>query len=187
VCFREHVWPKSNWGGDQNPAYSDAHHLHPSDGYDNGRRSNYPLGFASNSSAVYVTNDGSFLGDCLPAPQAPEPPQSLCWEPADNVKGALARTYLYVSTCYWDTFTCCDTDANVNAAMRPWLLATMLNWNAAFKPSSDEQARNDAVFALQGNRNPYVDFPAWADKAYGSGGVVAKAVANGHLRATGSQ
>lgn len=164
----EHVWPKSLWGGAQNPAYSDAHHLHPSDGYDNGRRANYPLGYASNATVVYETNDGSFLGDCEASPDGPAAPATLCWEPSDGMKGALARVYLYVSTCYWDTFTCCDSEASVNAVMRPWLLATMLRWHASFPPSTDELARNDAVFGMQGNRNPFIDYPAWAAKAFAS-------------------
>ena len=82
------------------------------------------------------------------------------------MKGALARVYLYVSTCYWDTFTCCDTEASVNAVMRPWLLSTMLRWNEEFPPNADELARNDAVFELQGNRNPYIDYPAWGPQAF---------------------
>jgi endonuclease I len=167
VC-REHVWPKSNWGGGTSiGAYTDAHHLHPSDGYDNGRRSNYPLGYTSNTSApAYETNNGSRLGQCAATQGGPPAPQTLCWEPADVVKGALARVYLYVSTAYWDVFTCCDTDASVGAQMRPWLLATMLEWNQQFPPTPDEAARNDAVYSLQNNRNPFIDYPAWAAKAF---------------------
>lgn len=177
-CFnREHVWPKSNWGGATNAAYTDLQHLHPSDGYDNGRRSNYPLGFVNNASVTYATDNGSLLGACVPAtnttitnalgPQATQVPATQCWEPADIVKGALARTYMYVSVAYWDTFTCCTTDANVNAEMLPWLLATMLQWHGQFPPSAQEQARNDAAFALQGSRNPFVDYPDWAAKVWG--------------------
>lgn len=164
-----------------NPAYSDAHHLHPSDGYDNGRRANYPLGFASNASVIYSSNDGSYLGNCLPAPDGPATPDTLCWEPADNMKGALARVYLYVSTCYWNTFNCCDTEASVNAVMRPWLLATMLRWNIEFPPLDDERNRNDVVFGLQGNRNPFIDFPAWGDKAFTDNEVLSHLV-NRRLR-----
>ena len=82
------------------------------------------------------------------------------------MKGALARVYMYVSTCYWDTFTCCDSDASNKAEMKPWLLATMMRWHSIFPPSSDEIARNDAAFSLQGNRNPFVDYPAWAAKVF---------------------
>lgn len=140
-CCSEHVWPKSLWGGGTNPAYSDAHHLHPSDGYDNGRRANYPLGYASNATVVYETNDGSFLGDCEPAPDGPAAPQTLCWEPSDNVKGSLARVYLYVSTCYWDTFTCCDTEgARLAGGMEGCFAFYLTSW-------CSERQRRDAPVA----------------------------------------
>ena len=33
-----------------------------------------------------------------------------CFEVADDYKGRFARGYFYMSTCYRDVWSCCDTD-----------------------------------------------------------------------------
>jgi endonuclease I len=104
-CFnREHSWPKSWWGGDDNNAYSDLFHLFPSDGYNNNIRSNNPLGRVDRSDVLYKTNSGCLSGACA------DLPGSTCWEPADKWKGVLARAYLYMSVAYRNTFQCCDKE-----------------------------------------------------------------------------
>ena len=37
-------------------------------------------------------------------------------------------------------------------------------WHAGDPVDDEEAARNDAVFSLQGNRNPYVDHPEWVER-----------------------
>ena len=60
-CYnREHSVPKS-WFQEAKPAYSDLFHLYPTDGYVNGRRSNYAYGEVAN--AKYTSNNGSKLGN----------------------------------------------------------------------------------------------------------------------------
>lgn len=46
---REHSLPKSWWGGDVNPAYTDVNHLYPSDADANMAKSNYALGIVGNN------------------------------------------------------------------------------------------------------------------------------------------
>lgn len=91
---------------------------------------------------------------------------ALCWEPADAVKGLLARVYFFMSTRYADTWTCCDTDGANGAAMKPWLLATLLEWHTTFPLSQRELDRNEVVYGIQGNRNPFVDHPDWVAKTF---------------------
>jgi len=38
----------------------------------------------------------------------------------------------------------------------------LLEWNALDPVSPKETARNNAVYLIQGNRNPYIDNPEWA-------------------------
>lgn len=170
-CYnREHSWPKSWWGGAEIAAYTDLFHLYPADGYDNNRRANFPLGNVG--TATYVTSNGSKLGSCVAAASAaPGSPAAVdlpatCWEPSGPVKGLLARAYFYVSVSYADTFTCCDTDGTNGAQIKEWLLATLLDWHNAYPVTAGEAERNDAVYALQGNRNPFVDYPEWVQKVF---------------------
>lgn len=95
-CYnREHSFPKSWWGGSTTvPAHSDLFHLFPSDGYDNGRRGNHPLGIVDPSTITYRTNSGCLLGKCA---STAVPSGTLCWEPNDTWKGAMARAYFYIS------------------------------------------------------------------------------------------
>ena len=173
-CYnREHTWPKSYWNGSSSLAsYTDLFHLYPCDGYDNGMRSNYWLGFADRASAKYVTSNGSFLSKCLPAPNCDVPGcadnlPEFCWEPTDEAKGRLARVYFYMSTRYMHVWTCCDSDGANGATIKPWLLATLLQWHESFPVTYAESARNDIVFQdYQGNRNPFVDYPAWVSKIW---------------------
>ncbi|MEI6900091.1 MAG: endonuclease, partial [Bacteroidota bacterium] len=62
-CYnREHSWPKSWFGGDIEPMYTDIFHLYPTDGYVNGRRSDYPYGEVT--TATWTSLNGSKLGNC---------------------------------------------------------------------------------------------------------------------------
>ena len=47
---KEHSFPKSWWGGTEVDAYTDLHHLYPSDGQANMAKSNHPLGEVANAS-----------------------------------------------------------------------------------------------------------------------------------------
>jgi len=39
----------------------------------------------------------------------------------------------------------------------------LLEWNRRYPPTESEIRRNKRVEQLQGNRNPFIDNPAWAD------------------------
>lgn len=39
------------------------------------------------------------------------------------------------------------------------LLADLLTWSAGDPPDGEEIAREDVIFAFQGNRNPFIDHP----------------------------
>ena len=83
------------------------------------------------------------------------------FEPPDAFKGDLARSYFYMAVRYEDEFTCCSGSGVVGDDLRPWLEAQLLIWHASDPVSAKEIARNDAVHALQGNRNPFIDHPEW--------------------------
>lgn len=163
VFNREHSFPKS-WFNDATPMYSDLYHLYPTDGKVNGMRSNYPFG--ENNGEKYKSKNGySKLG------QSTTPGYSgIVFEPNDEWKGDFARTYFYMVTCYESRLGSWHSDMIDNSAypaLASWALKMLIKW-AQNDPVSDiEKARNEAVAQLQGNRNPYIDYPGLEQWVWG--------------------
>lgn len=158
-CYnREHSWPKSWWGGSQSSdAYSDLFHVVPADGYVNNRRSNHP--FAEVGTATYTSTNGSRVGTCSGGIVS-----ATCFEPNDGLKGDFARIYFYMAVRYEGELGCCDEDAVDGADLDASTESLLRTWHAQDPVDQDERARNEAVFALQQSRNPFVDFPAWVTR-----------------------
>lgn len=161
---REHSFPKSWWGGGQNEAYTDLNHLYPSESAANMAKSNYPLGEVQ--TPVFdngVTTVGyAYAGMGGGAAQV--------FEPADEYKGDFARTYFYMATCYQDytwkyTFMVQDGEY---PTLRPWAYEMLLDWARRDPVSQKEVMRNEAVYQIQGNRNPFIDFPELAEYIWGT-------------------
>jgi endonuclease I len=174
-CYnREHSFPKS-WFGDVAPMNVDIFHLYPTDGYVNGHRSNYPYGPVS--SPTWTSKNGSKLGPCS-APGY----TGIVFEPIDDYKGDLARGYFYMVTCYENLivgwYSNAEAKPTLNAttfpAFNPWILSVLLAWNAADPVSQKEIDRNNAIYAIQHNRNPYIDHPEYVNAVWGSNTVLAE-------------
>lgn len=85
-CYnREHVWPKSWFGGFDNgeEAETDLFELWPSDGYVNGLRGNLPLGPVDPSTITYTSTNGCLIGTCDNSTGY----SGKCFEPTDVYKG----------------------------------------------------------------------------------------------------
>lgn len=158
----EHSVPKSWWGGTKNNAYQDLHHLNPSDADANSRKSNYPLGELT---SVSWTNGVSSVGKANIAGSSQN-----AYEPADQYKGDFARTYMYMFTCYqnltWE-YTWMVYENSTYPTIKPWAVDLLLKWHREDPVSEKEIARNNAVYVIQGNRNPFVDYPRLADFVWG--------------------
>ncbi|HAM98576.1 MAG TPA: hypothetical protein DCQ26_08170 [Marinilabiliales bacterium] len=170
-CYnREHSFPKS-WFNDATPMYTDLFHLYPTDGYVNGRRSNYPFGEVT--SPTYTSGNGSKLGPCSYPGYT-----GTVFEPIDEYKGDFARTYFYMVTRYenlvasWETNST-EVDAILDGTSFPsfeiWFLNMLVEWNAADPVSQKEIDRNEAVYVIQKNRNPFIDHPEYIDAIWVSG------------------
>ena len=165
-CYnREHSFPKS-WFNDASPMYTDLFHLYPTDGYVNNRRGNYPFG--ETERPTYTSSGGfSRLG-----PSSVSGYSGTVFEPADEYKGDFARTYFYMVTCYEDRIKNWNSDmldGKSYPGLSRWALDMLLRWAEEDPVGEKEQARNQAVYRIQGNRNPYIDFPGleayvWGDK-----------------------
>lgn len=164
-CYnREHSFPKS-WFNAASPMYTDLFHLYPTDGYVNNRRGNYPFG--ETNGEQYKSNGGySKLGKCTSPGYS-----GTVFEPDDEYKGDFARSYFYMATCYEDRIATWNSDMlahNSYPAYAKWALDMLLRWAAEDPVSPKEIARNNAVYKIQKNRNPYIDFPGLEQYVWGS-------------------
>lgn len=162
---REHSVP-SSWFGKAAPMYTDLFHVIPTDGYINGMRSNYPYG---ETNSPTKTSDGGFskLGPC----DASIGYSGTVFEPNDEYKGDLARNYFYMATCYEDNVATWDSPMFGNTtypAFTAWAKTMLVRWATTDVVSTKETARNNAVYAIQGNRNPFIDYPGLEDYVFGS-------------------
>jgi hypothetical protein len=141
--------------------YTDLFHLLPTDGYVNNRRSNYPLGNVG--SATWTSLNGSKLGTCS-APGY----SGVVFEPIDAFKGDFARSYFYMSVRYYTEDSGWPGSPMVTGAqLKPWALEMLKQWSIQDPVSAKETDRNNAVFADQHNRNPFIDHPEYVTAIYG--------------------
>ena len=174
-CYNnEHSFSKS-WFGDVSPMNSDIFHIYPTDGKVNGMRSNYPYGESTNGT-VY---GNSKLGNCTYPGYT-----GTVFEPSDEYKGDLARTYFYMVTRYENIVAGWETDDPNGDAMldgtsfpcfEPWALSLLLKWNTQDTVSQKEINRNNAIYTtVQHNRNPYIDHPEWVTSIWGPASSVSE-------------
>jgi len=169
-CFnREHSFPKS-WFNDASPMYSDLFHIYPSDGFVNGQRGNYPYGEVGTAS--YTSSNGCKKGNNIYGSYS-----GTVFEPADEYKGDLARTYFYMVTCYENLVVSWENnevgaDAMLNGTTFPafedWALQMLMDWNDQDPVDQKEIDRNNAIYNIQGNRNPFIDHPEFVCLVWGS-------------------
>ena len=158
-CYnREHSFPKSWFGGNIIPMYTDLFHLYPTDGYVNNRRANYPYGEVG--SATWTSTNGSKVGSNTFSGYS-----GIVFEPVDEYKGDFARTYFYMAVRYYGQDGSWPGSPMHNGAqIKPWALNLLKTWHLQDSVSQKEINRNDVVYEIQGNRNPFIDHPefAWA-------------------------
>ena len=178
---REHAVCQS-WFKSVSPMYSDVVHVIPTDGYINSRRNNNPFGeVVSDTNRVKTSEQGYSRWGAprkeLVFPDSIAEKVTTVFEPNDEVKGDIARIYFYMVTCYEDratTFTngtgayVFNAEGTAYEPLRPWVHQMMMRWSAIDPVDSIETARNDSVFVVQGNRNPFVDYPGLEDYVWGS-------------------
>jgi endonuclease I len=160
-CFnREHSWPQSWFNGAAGPD-SDLFHIYPSDGFVNNKRSNYPFGTVA--TPTYISLNGSKLGNSGTVGYT-----GIVFEPVNDIKGDLARSYFYMSTRYFtEDLSWSSSPATSKSTILPWQLSVLLSWHHTDPVSSKEIARNDSIYYLfQHNRNPFIDHPEYADSIW---------------------
>lgn len=137
----EHVIPQS-WFNEQQPMRGDIHHLFTCDPVCNSTRSNYPyhdfLEYNPEFSIVQRVEDACGKAD------------DGLFEP-EYGKGTVARAMLYFMIRYPDEIEQSHKET-IDAEL-------LLEWHQQFPPELYEKHRNQAIYEIQGNRNPFIDFP----------------------------
>jgi hypothetical protein len=166
----EHSVPKSWWGCDIThpdcPA-RDLNHLFPADGTTNMSKNDNPLGVVTGTPTL--SNGESKVG-----PGAYDGYVGNVFEPADQYKGDFARAYFYMATAYehyinkWDTSKPENMmENNRYPVLKPWAIALLLQWHRQDPVSTKEVTRNDIVYGIQKNRNPFIDYPKLVEYIWG--------------------
>ena len=179
---REHSVPKS-WFGEASPLYSDAFHLYPTNCYVNSYRGNEPFGECANGTKC-TTNGVQAKGRKGASTFPGYTVSGVVYEPDDEFKGDLARTYFYMVTCYMSSnFTQAEggrmmfTYSNSTAQLSAYSIDLLLKWHRQDPVSERELARNEVIYGnttlnkssyKQGNRNPFIDYPELAEYIWGN-------------------
>ena len=94
------------------------------------------------------------------------------YEPADEYKGDFARAIIYMLTIYpasrWSGLGVNFCMDNNYPTLNKYAQRVMLAWHRADPVSEIERTRNNEVEKIQGNRNPYVDYPQLVEHVWGS-------------------
>lgn len=164
---REHLVPQSVFGS-ATPMYSDAHFVLPSDKHVNAQRGDLPFGKVgtANWTSVNGTKRGANLNAGYSAGYS-----GTVFEPIDEFKGDIARSILYFATRYEDVvagYTYAMFNGTSNQVFSQPFLNILLTWNANDPVSAREIARNNAIYARQGNRNPFIDNNTYVNRIWGA-------------------
>lgn len=133
----EHTFPQGFFNSNL-PMRSDIHHLFPTDVTSNSRRGNDPFGLVSGTPTWQMGGSKS---------------NNSTFEPRDVHKGACARAMMYFVIRYQDY-------SNHFSGQE----AVLRQWHNQFSTTQSEEDRNADVFALQNNRNPFVDYPQFEER-----------------------
>ncbi len=164
-CYnREHIVPQSLFN-QASPMVADIHFIRATDGKVNGMRSNYPFGKVG--SASFTSQNGSKLGTSASSGYS-----GTVFEPIDEFKGDVARMIFYFVTRYQSKLSTFSSGNMLGSSAFPglqtWELNVLLAWHNQDPVSQAEIKRNNASYAFQGNRNPFIDNPNYVNLIWGS-------------------
>ena len=130
----EHTWPQSKFSRSfpKGLQKSDLHHLYPTDSRANSKRGNFEFGDVDGSLGLHNCDGSYFDGDTF--------------EPPTEHKGNVARALFYFSVRY-------------KMPLSSRQEASLKRWHIEDPVDAEEKERNDWIHKIQGNRNPFIDYP----------------------------
>ena len=166
---REHAIPQSTFNSNY-PMYSDLHFVIPTDARINQLRNNYPYGIGNSTVHYLFSNTSRMSNSAIPNYAY----TNRVYEPIAEFRGDIARILLYFAVRYEDKLPVFNTSTNINPAadrsafdgtaeraFDPGYIAMLLQWHQQDPVSQKEIDRNNAIFSIQNNRNPFIDNPQW--------------------------
>ncbi len=158
---REHVWPKHGGAAfsEKSGPGSDAHHLRPAEAGLNTNRGTLDFGYVEPTAGNISQQAGSSNYD------------NLCYDngtyfyPGEGYRGATARILMYVHTRWGDANGLSFVDGT-GSNKTIGKISDLLKWHYQEPPTQEEIRRNEVVYGIQGNRNPFIDHPEYATKIY---------------------
>ena len=198
---REHLWAKSEGFDDDSSgagARGDPMHLVAANGWANNQHNNNFYGYVDTTKSYTDTSTKySSVGHNLLGPSKTHPLDGVVvFEPQDADKGDIARAMFYMVARY-NNLAGNDTTiggANPNLALTndlsTWkkngytstattqgymgVLDDLLEWNKLDPVDEYEIHRNNILFKnFTYNRNPFIDYPEWAEIIWGDGAKAA--------------
>ncbi|MCS3529044.1 endonuclease [Chryseobacterium sp. JUb7] len=172
---REHMMPQSTFYSNY-PMYSDLFYVVPTDARINQLRSNYPYGMVGSTIYYTFTNSSKIGNSAIPGSVY----TGRVYEPINEFKGDVARSLLYFAVRYEGKLGTFNFNNNANPssdtnpldgteerAFDPAYIAMLIQWHQQDPVSPREIDRNNSVYNLQKNRNPFIDNPAWVNAIWG--------------------
>jgi uncharacterized protein YjdB len=172
---REHVWPQSLTNGLYGTTYggADMHHIRPTISGINSTRGNKLFGEVGSTFNTAVYGSGNLVSKYNTSEDI--------FEPHDEVKGDAARIVMYMYMHYNTSSNLGDTPRSepayfgnlpitniIKAANTAAAWDLVLDWNTLDPVDVLETNRNNQVATYQGNRNPFIDHPEYADLIWGT-------------------
>lgn len=164
---REHVWAQSRGGFDTSAGMgTDMHHLFASDKMNNQNgHGNSDFGNVDEVSSQIGNTDYNNTGKT----GTQNGSSITVYEPHDDVKGDIARALFYMAVRYDETLSLTSEIQN-STTYDIGNLDVLLEWNKSDPVDVFEIHRNNLIYNnIQHNRNPFIDFPDWADAIWGEG------------------
>lgn len=161
VYNREHIVPQSIFS-QAAPMRHDAHFVTPTDKKVNGDRGDNPHGNVAVVSST--TNNGGKHGTSAIAGYVGQ-----VFEPNSAFKGDIARMYFYFATRYEDQIASWSYpmfNGTSNQVFTNSFLNMLITWHNNDPVSVFEITRNNAIYARQNNRNPFIDHPEYVCQIY---------------------
>lgn len=139
----EHTWPQSKFSHDfdDDLQLADMHHLFPADTRMNAARANLPFGEVQQPTQRLK---------CAVARVGRSPEGKIVFEPPINHRGNVARALFYFSVRY---------DLPISDEQENFLR----RWHQEDPVDAEEMSRNQRIQEIQGNRNPFIDYPELTD------------------------
>lgn len=143
----EHTWPQSKFSNafPRDLQKGDLHHLYSTDAKANSTRGNNPFGEVTGGAQPSPNCNASQIGSSTTGGGG------LYFEPPAYHKGNVARSLFYFSVRY---------QISIDKIQEAYLR----QWHKEDPVDNAERERNDAVFAEQKDRNPFIDFPELVDQ-----------------------